>query len=176
MRTAAPALVLLLAVAPAPSAAQVAARQGTAPPPQEEHFASPMVLDLPLPNVAALGTGSALRLPEVRKYICDQHVSLLGLTVSKQYKGFRKARSMELVVAGSVFVDDSYDRRVDIAVKVRSGGQELAAQTLRHHSAEEERTTPFRVVIPVDEARLTEAAASEHPPVLELTLTVRDDS
>jgi hypothetical protein len=55
-----------------------------------------MILDLPLPNVTSLEPGSLMRLAEVRKYICDNHVSLLNLTVAKQYKGPRKARSLEL--------------------------------------------------------------------------------
>jgi hypothetical protein len=174
-----PGLILALFVAAAPmyaSSPQATARQGTAPPPQEAHFASPMVLDLPLPQVTAIEPGSALRLADVRKYICDNHVTLLNLTVAKQYKGPRKARSLELVVSGFVSVTDSYDRRVDIALQLRSGTEKLAAQTLRNSSAEEERVTPFRMLLPVDESKLEAAYSSENPPVLELTLTVRDDS
>ncbi len=167
--------IVLLAAAQSLSIAQVA-KQGTAPPPEEQHFASPMILDLPLPNVASIKPGSVLRLADVRKYICDQHVSLIGLTVAKEYKGPRKARTMELVVSGLVLVRDSYDRRIDLAVKIRSGDDELATQWLRNHSAEEERSTPFRILVPVDESRLTALHATEHPPLLELTLTVRDDS
>lgn len=170
-------LALLAAAAPmSASSPQVTARQGTAPPPEEAHFASPMVLDLQLPRVTAVEPGSLLRLADVRKYICDNHVTLLNLTVAKQYKGPRKARSLELVVAGSVSVADSYDRRVDIALQLRSGEEKIAAQTLRNYSTEEERVTPFRILLPVDESKLEAAYSSENAPVLELTLTVRDDS
>jgi hypothetical protein len=174
-----PGLILALLVAAAPisaSSPQVTARQGTAPPPQEEHFASPMVLDLPLPRVTALEPGSLLRLADVRKYICDQHVTLLSLTVAKQYKGPRKARSLELVVSGFISVTDSYDRRVDITLQLRNGEEKLSAQTLRNYSTEEERVTPFRILLPVDESKLEAAYSSENPPILELMLTVRDDS
>jgi hypothetical protein len=167
--------LVLFAVALSPSMAQVA-KQGTAPAPEEQHFASPMILDLPLPNVDSIEPGSILRLSGVRKYICDNHVSLIGLTVGKQYQGRRKARTLELVLSGFVLVTDSYDRRIDLAVKIRSGDDELATQWLRNYSAEEERNTPFRILVPVDESRLTAAYATEHPPHLELTLTVRDDS
>lgn len=169
-------LAILIAAAPTPASPQATARQGAAPPPQEVHFASPMILDLPLPNVTSLDPGSVLRLGDVYKYICDNHVRLLNLTVGKQYTGPKKARSLELVVSGSVSVIDSYDRRVDIALQLRSGEEKIASQILRNFSAEEERTTPFRILLPVDEARLADAYSAEQAPLLELTLTVRDDS
>src|SRR5215208_2533988 len=94
--------------------AQVTARQGAAPPPQEEHFASPMILDLPFPDITRLDPGSSLRLPEIYRYIVDRHVLLRGLAVAKQYKGPKKERSLELLITGQVFVAESYDRRLDI--------------------------------------------------------------
>lgn len=169
-------LAMLIAAVPTSASSEVTARQGTAPPPEITHFASPMILDLPLPNVTPLEPGSSIRLGDVRKFICDQHVSLLNLTVTKEYKGPRKARSLELVVSGLVSVTDSYDRRVDIALRIRSGEEMIASQTLRNYSTEEERVTPFRILIPVDESRLTAAYSAEQAPVLELILTVRDDS
>lgn len=170
-------LATLLAAAPmSASSPQVTARQGTAPSPQEQHFASPMVLDLQLPKVTALESGSSLRLPDVRKYICDNHVTLLNLTVAKQYKGPRKARSLELILSGFVSVTESYDRRVDIALRLRSGEEKIAAQMLRNLKTEEGRLTPFRILFPVDESKLEATYSSENPAVLELTLTVRDDS
>jgi hypothetical protein len=169
-------LAMLIAAAPMPASSQVTARQGTAPPPQVTHFASPMVLDLPLPNVIPLEPGSMFRLGNVRNFICDDHVTLLNLMVAKEYKGPRKARSLELVISGTVSVTDSYDRRVDIALRLRSGEETIASQTLRNHSTEEERVTPFRILLPVDESKLVAAYSAEHAPVLELTLTVRDDS
>jgi hypothetical protein len=75
---------LALVAAFAKAEAQVTARQGTAPAPQEVHFASPMILDLPLPNVTNLGPNSELRLPQVYRYICDNHVLLRGLTLAKK--------------------------------------------------------------------------------------------
>jgi len=48
---------------------------------------------------------------------------------------------------------------------------------LRNLKAEEERNTPFRIVLPVAESSLSAAlAAEEPPPILEVTLVVRDDS
>ena len=42
--------------------------------------------------------------------------------------------------------------------------------------AEEKQYSPFRILMPVDESSLTAAYSAEKAPVLELTLTVRDDS
>lgn len=169
-------LVVLLAASQVPAASQVVARQGTPPPPKETHFASPMVLELPLPDVRSLGPEAARRLGEVRDFICDSDVRLLNLTIAKQYTGPRKDRSLQLLVNGLISVGDSYDRRVDIALRLRSGEETVAMQTLRNVSAEEERLTPFRIVVPVDEAALSAAYAAAQPATIELTLTVRDDS
>lgn len=169
-------LVVLLAVAQIPAVSQVVARQGTPPPPQETHYASPMILELPLPDVSSLEPGTTRRLGEVRDFVCDQHVRLLNLTIGKQYTGPKKERSLQLLVTGSVLVDDSYDRRVDIALRLKSGEESIAMQTLRNVSAEEERATPFRVVVPVAEPALLAAYSAAQPATLELTLTVRDDS
>lgn len=169
-------LVTLLAALPASSEAQ-SARQGVAPPPVERHFESPMILDLPIPDVTVLSGDSTISLVEVRNFICDQHVSLIGLALAKRYKGPRKARAMELLLTGSVLVADSYDRRVDLLAKIRDSEYEYSKQILRNHKAEEGRLTPFRIALPVeDEAGLITALESEGAPVLELTLTVRDDS
>lgn len=169
-------VIMLLAVSQVPASSQVVARQGTPPPPKETHFASPMVLELPLPDIRSLDTDAARRLGEVRDFICDNDVRLLNLTIAKQYTGPRKDRSLQLLVTGSISVGDSYDRRVDIALRLRSGDEAVATQTLRNVSAEEERVTPFRIVVPVDESALSVAYAAAEPATVELTLTVRDDS
>lgn len=135
-----------------------------------------MILDLALPNIAAIEPGGQLQLPKVGKYICDNDVRLLNLAVAKQYRGPRKARSLELLISGAILVRDSYDRRVDIALRLKSGDRVLGSQVLRNYSAEEERSTPFRIILPVSEAELRHAFSSTPAPALELTLTVRDDS
>ena len=101
--------VLAIQVLPAAAGAQVTARQGTtaALPPQEQHFASPMILDLPFPDITKLKPGSTLRLAEVYRYICDNHVHLRGLSVAKQHKGLRRSPSLRLVISGQIVVADS---------------------------------------------------------------------
>lgn len=161
---------------PAPAqvaAGQVAARQGAS---SEKHFASPMILELPLPNVDRLQEGSTVRLADVQSFICDRHVTLIDLTVTKRYKGRKKARTLELVLSGLVHVAPSYDRRIDLAVNLRSGEEVFSSETLSNRSAEERRSMPFQVLLGADESGLAAAMSSDKPPVLELTLTVRDDS
>ncbi|HXU33875.1 MAG TPA: hypothetical protein VN851_25165 [Thermoanaerobaculia bacterium] len=169
-------LALLVAALPIFAAPQVTARQGEASAPKIVQFESPMILDLPLPNILGLKPGSAKRLAEVRNYICDKDASLLSLTVAKQYKGPKKARTLELIVAGLVSIIDSFDRRVDIRLRLKDGDVEIGAGILRNYSTAEERNTEFSVSVPVNEAKLQAAYDSEHGPVLEPTLTVRDDS
>ena len=169
-------LVGLLTLGLGPAGGQVAARQGVAPPPEDVSFESPMVLELPLPNVERLQPDSQVKLAEVRKYVCDKDVRIYNLTLGKQYKGPRKARSLDLVLSGSVWVEESYDRRVDITLGIKVGEEVLVSRTIRNQEAEERRVTPFRIVVPMDEAKLLAAYAAEPPPSLEVTLTVRDDS
>ena len=169
-------LAVQLSAVPIHASPQATARQGETPAPKTMQFESPMILDLPLPNVLSLKPGAAKRLAEVRNYICDKDVSLLSLMVAKRYRGYKKTRSLELVVSGLVSIIDSYDRRVDIRLRLKDGDAEIGAAILRNYSTAEERNTEFSISLPVDEPRLEAAYSSEHGPVLELTLTVRDDS
>ena len=73
-RTAQIVLMLALVAASARAEAQVTARQGTAPPPQEVHFASPMILDLTLPSVTAIGPGSELRRRGARLFVASSRL------------------------------------------------------------------------------------------------------
>lgn len=169
-------MALLLLLGP-PVTAQVTARQSTAFPPEELHFASPMILDLPFPNVTMLGKGSTLAFPDVYKYVCDQHVRLRGLslTLGKRYKGPKRARLLELVINSKVLVADSYDRRVDIHLRLLNGDGEIATKMLPNVKAEEERATPVVIAFAVEEQELRSAYAAGKQPMLQLTITVRDD-
>jgi hypothetical protein len=166
-------VVLALMVSAATVSGQVTAHQGT---PEVTSFESPMVLDLPLPNIAPLAADSQLQLPDTRKYVCDKNVSLVNLAITKRVKGHRDKISTQLVVSGSVVVERSHDRRVDIALRIQSKDHVLASQTLHNLKAEEGRRSAFQVTLPVDDKVLRDASTSEPQPTLEITLTVRDDS
>ncbi len=178
MLRAAPLLIFLtasLAAAPIPAPPHVTARQGTAAL-DSGLFESPMILDLPLPNLHPFKPGVTIRLPDVRKYICDNNVSLSTLDVTKRYNGPKKARQLELIVSGFVSVTDSYDRRVDIKLRLKDGEEILTVGILRNYKAEERRVTPFRLSLLVDESKLQAAYSPGRTPILELTLTVHNDS
>src|SRR4029077_3589640 len=119
-------LLGLLITGSGAAVSQVVAHQGVAPPPETVSFQSPMILDLTFPDVSSLDPGSQMKLPAVGNYVCDHDVRLQNLTVAKEYKGPRKARSLELVIAGGVLVADSHDRRADIALRLKSGDTVLA--------------------------------------------------
>jgi hypothetical protein len=159
-----------------PPETQVTAKQGVSPEPEIVRFNSPMILELPLANLGTLEPGTRRKLPGVRKYLCDNDVSFTTLYIEKEFRGRKKARELTLVITGSIFVADSYDRLSDLAIRVKSRDRVIATHVTRGISTEEERTTPFRLVVPITEAALSEALAAEQDPVLELTLTVRDNS
>ncbi len=172
------ALAFVVAVGAAPALPQVTARQGTppaAPEPEIVRFYSPMVLEIPLSDLRSLADGAKRKLPSVRKYVCDNDVSITTLYVEKVSTGTRKQPGLALEVTGSISVTDSYDRLVDVALRFKNGDQAWASNAIRSLSAEEERVTPFKVVVPTSAAAIEEAFASGKP-TLELTLTVRDNS
>jgi hypothetical protein len=164
---------LLTALGFVPAMAQVTARGETAS--EILEFESPMILDLPLPDVGTLTPDAQRRLPDVHKYVCDDDVSLASLAITKRSKGPKRARTYELVITGVVVVADSYDRRVDIAFRIRSGEETLLLETLHNLKTEEGRATPFRFDLPSLESRLAAASGEGSTLNLELTLTVRPD-
>lgn len=177
LRSAALYFFLAVPVAAAPILAppQVTARQGTAAL-DTGLFESPMILDLPLPNLQPFKSGVTLKLPDVRTYICDNNVSLSTLGVTKRYNGPKKARSLVLIVSGFISVTDSYDRRVDIKLRLKDNEEVLTTGVLRNSKAEEGRVTPFRLSLLVDESKFQAAYSPGRTPILELTLTVHNDS
>lgn len=168
-------VVCLVAGAAGASWAQATARQGDSPSDVVE-FDSPMILELPLPAQKLLVAGTQVHLANVRRYICDDDVSLLNLRLGKGREERGSAGELELVVTGAVLVADSHDRRVDIALRLKSGDEVLASETLRNYSVEEGATRPFRLVLPVQESMLDAAYAAQPKPMFELTLTVRSDA
>lgn len=168
-------LTVPVAAAPIPAPPQATARQGMATL-DAGLFESPMILDLPLPNLKPFKSGVTVKLPDVRTYICDNNVSLSTLGVTKRYSGPKRTRSLALVVSGFISVTDSYDRRVDIRLQLKDDEEVLTTGILRNSKAEEGRVTPFRISLLVDEAKLQAAYSPGSAPKLELMLTVHNDS
>jgi hypothetical protein len=172
-------VAVLLSLLPGISAqAQISARQGSTPQPKIESksFDSPMVLELPVPTLGEIELGKEIAFPlEVRKFLCDQHVSFSSLSLGKSYFDRREKR-LQLTLSGYLTVRESYDRRADVTIQLVQGGKRLATGTTRNINAEEGRTSRFKVVAMIPEATLEEAFAAEPKPTLEITLVVRDNS
>lgn len=169
-------LLLFLIAVSRPGESQVTARQGSPAEPEIVRFNSPMVLEIPLSDIRTLPPEAQRQLPGVRKYVCDNDVSLTQMYVAKKYSGRKRERQLALAINGAILVTDSYDRLVDIGMRLVRDGRLLANATVRGISAEEERTTPFKLMLPVTEPVLEDAFAGGALPTLELTLTVHNNS
>ncbi len=152
--------------------AQVVARQGPA---VTHEFHSPMVLEVPLPNVTRYPIGALKALgSDIPNYRCDD-VSLASLTIEVKKRSQRKGNSLVLEVAGGVQVPSSHDRLVDLTFIARKGDTVIGRASVVNLDAEEGRTTSFRTDITLDEVQLREAFAAEPYPILEMTVAVRDN-
>ncbi|HXO21533.1 MAG TPA: hypothetical protein VOA87_16600, partial [Thermoanaerobaculia bacterium] len=76
----------------------------------------------------------------------------------------------------SIGVPASFDRLVAVSLVVRRGEMTLGKTSAANINAEEGRSTPFRATIALDEAQLISAFSSEPLPILEITVTVRNNS
>lgn len=152
----------------ATSPQQVTARQGTD---ASRRFQSPMVLEIALP--VSDGAKRTKFGADIAHYLCDD-VSLNDLTY--QVRGNRQypARKTDIEFTGWVVVPNSFDREVDVLMTIRQGTEILGSKGKFKIGAEEGRRTPFRLRVPVSRLRAVTDPAS--PPVVEITLTVRDNS
>jgi hypothetical protein len=168
-------LLLLAAVValPAVSHAQVVARQG--PDESAYKFKSPMILDLPLADPLRLAVDTRAGVSnEIKRYTCDD-VSLASFTIERAAGPRHDDGRVRLAFAGSIHVPDSFDRRVDVDVAIKKDKTTLGSGSADDVKAGEGKYTPFHAMVLLDEAALKAAYASEPRPILEITVTVRDD-
>lgn len=160
--------VALLALSQVLHAEQVRARQGAVD--KSRRFTSPMILEAPLPVLP--GFKRTLFGRELAEFTCDD-VSLREL--SYQVTGNRKDpdRPTEIDVAGWLWVPSSFDREVDVALTVKNGDETLGTNTKLRISAEEGRRSFFRLKVPIIRLR---GITGSSLPVVEITMTVRDNS
>ncbi|HSK78039.1 MAG TPA: hypothetical protein VLQ45_16425 [Thermoanaerobaculia bacterium] len=174
-----PMAVLLLIIATSgsnPSRAQIVARQGNDPTAQVVHFQTPMVLDLVVSALADLRPGKKLQFAgNFRRYVCDDDVFFSTLELTKRVHD-RRTRALELELSGYLTVLESYDRLADVTVRLVKNGVNVASGTTPRISAEEGKTSFFRVKFTIPENELANAFSSGPEPVLQITLSVRDNS
>lgn len=149
---------------------QIAARQGA--PDTTDQYRSPMVLELPLPPMAPHRTPLSR---DLGRFTCEG-VSLEAFAYLQTEITIRKRKVFALQFVGWVKVPESFDREVDVAVVLTSGGEVLGKGAKTKIDAEEGRLTAFSFDVPVDRDRLNAARAADVPPRVEITVTVRDNS
>jgi len=159
---------------PSVSIAQIVARQGTVD--AEHQFKSPMILQLPAPNLTKLPAGTRIVVSaDIGRFTCDV-VSVATLTVEHKTGPRHSTGKLIAEFAGSIGVPASFDRLVAVSLVVRRGEMTLGKTSAANINAEEGRSTPFRATIALDEAQLISAFSSEPLPILEITVTVRNNS
>lgn len=155
---------------------QVAARQGDPKEERPNDFTSPMILELPLPDLSALDEKHVERYrDEIRDYFCDD-VSIRELRLQRRRaKGEGPDKRVFFRVRGDLFVRPSRDRRVSLKLGVVRGDATLAELEIENLDAEEKKRTGFKGSFWLREAELEEAFASAPAPVLRVSLWVRED-
>src|SRR5262245_28178541 len=112
-------LVAIVVSIPSVSSAQIVAHQGTVD--TEHHFKSPMVLQLPLPNLTTLPAGTRREVSaEISRFSCDD-VSVATLTVEHKAGPRHPDGKLITAFAGSIRVPASFDRLVDVSLVVKKG-------------------------------------------------------
>ena len=157
---------------PGRSSAQVVAKQGV---PDIRDFRSPMILELPLPNLANLPIGAIKSLgPQLQGYSCEGvSVPLLVLKVSQRKP--RTNPTLTIDISGAVRVPPSRDRFVDLAFVILKDGKAMATARIQRLDAEEDRPTTFDSSVHLNEGDLKTAFTSDPPPRLQLTVSVADN-
>jgi hypothetical protein len=179
LRRLATTLALSLATLASAAQAQVArqgatVRQGS---PDPAHvFHSPMIIEVPLPDISHISPGQGLTISsDLSQYICDD-TSLGKLTVEVKKPRRTETGKQILEFPGTVHVAKSRDRLVDVSMAVKQGNLVLATASATNLDVEEEATGSFRIRLAIDELTLHQALASDQHPTLEITLVVRDNT
>ena len=167
LRWSATVLFLGVSVGSIATDAQVVAKQGTS---TVTDFRSPMILEIPLPNLVGQPVGATSSLgPLLAGYSCDG-VSIHALLVRLARR--KDGDALEIQVSGSVKVPSSIDRLVNIDFVIVSDAKTLGAATVKRLDAEEDRTTYFKTRMLLSEEKLREAFDLTPTPILQLTVTV----
>lgn len=168
-------LIPLLA-SPAPSTAQVVARQGTPAESSLEEFKSPMVLDLPIQDFKNLAPATGKDFKEVRKYYCEDLV-ITQLIVTKREESKRgKPSAIKLDIRGAIAVRPSYDRLAILRFGIVKGEKRFATAQVSQIDAEEGRTRTFATNLRLDAEDFDRLFVEGEPPLLRVTVTVQNNN
>lgn len=150
--------------------AQIVATQGQAALDDSKRFVSPMVLDLPVPELQGVSSLRDHQVAGIRQYHCeDASIPMMAIKVEPGAKG---GRAYE--VSGMLLVDESFDRFITVNLQLMGGGVDLGHGRQMNISVEERKSNRFLVRFKLNkEAAARFDAAPE--PFLRLTMHVRKD-
>ena len=167
--------LLLLAVS-GETSAQVAAYQGVAKEDPVEEFESPMVLELPLPDLGDLAVGSTKNIGQkLRHFVCED-TSIHALLV-KRGRDKKRDGSLEtsLDLQGFLYVRPSFDRLVNVELTLLKDDAVIAKAVKRRIDAEEGDRTKFKTSFKVQAEEFDAIFGQEPFPTLKLVVSVADN-
>ncbi len=150
--------------------AQIVATQGKTALEDSKRFVSPMVLDLPVPELQGVSNLRDHLVAGIRQYHCeDASIPMMAIKVAPGEKG---GRNFE--ISGMLLVDESFDRFITVNFQLMGGGVDLGHGRQMNISVEEGKSNRFlvRFKLSKDAAARFDAGAE---PLLRLTMHVRKD-
>jgi|CXWL01.1.fsa_nt_gi hypothetical protein len=163
--------------------AQITASQGVETVPETgvevQHFASPMVLDVPLPvsTIARMPVGNMVRLGDLSGFMCDD--ALFVQTAVLKSTGTKKLDKVphqryELRLFLTVR-KPSHDKRVEVRAQLQQGGAPLGRVATFSTGIEEGQSKQLSEELLLPVADLGRLAAGDPPATLKLTVSARND-
>lgn len=152
------------------ASAQIVAKQGQAALDESKRFVSPMVLDLPVPELQGVSSMRDHQVAGIRQYHCeDASIPMMAIKVEPGEKGGRIYE-----ISGMLLVDESFDRFITVNFQLMGAGVDLGHGRQMNISVEERKSNRFlvRFKLSKDAAARFDAAAE---PLLRLTMHVRKD-
>jgi len=170
------ACLFVLAAACQPVDAQVIARQATPAEDPRQYFDSPMVLELPLPDLRETARSHNLSAgTEIRNFVCDA-VTLHHLVIVRgKTRGKGAKAQVPLELTGVVTVGSSRDKEVLVNYSFMKEETAIATFATKRTEVEEERSKAFRVKLRMSEAKLRTLYEGDPEPVLKIMVTVWDE-
>lgn len=159
----------LLALAPVPMAAQAVVRQGTTEDLPFNVLKSPMLLELPFGDFAAMKDGGSKMYTDQAKYVCDD-VILEKIKIKKKIKD--GGQLIRLVITSDIYVRPSYDRAVDLRFTLLKGTSSTASTDLRQVPTKEQRTKEVDAQLELSADAFDRLFSGPDQPVLKVVLAV----
>ena len=134
-------------------------------------FVSPMILDIPVPQLRGVKEAGRMAIGSLREFDCEG-VSIRTFVVDQSPFSVT-GRTYEFI--GSLLVEESFDRFVTLTLALTDGDKRIFAQVTQVDiSAEDGETKPFSIRLKVYQA-MAEAVDAAENLTLRITMHVRED-